>query len=88
MSAEREGVAISKGEQTRQAIIAAAYELIIQQGYAATSMRQIKERVGLALGGIYNHFSSKEDVFRAIIVERHPFFQMIPLLSSVKGDTV
>jgi AcrR family transcriptional regulator len=88
MVAQRDALGPTKGEQTRQAIIAAAYELIIQQGYAATSMRQIKERVGLALGGIYNHFSSKEDVFRAIIVERHPFFQMIPLLESVEGATV
>lgn len=78
----------SKGEQTRQAIVSAAYDLIIRQGYAATSMRQIAQRSGLALGGIYNHFSSKEDVFRAIIEERHPFFQMIPLLSTVKADTV
>ncbi len=79
---------ISKGDQTRQAIVSAAYALIIRQGYAATSMRQIADKSGLALGGIYNHFSSKEDVFRAIIEERHPFFQMIPILISVKGDTV
>ena len=79
---------LSKGGQTRQAILAAAYDLIIRQGYAATSMRQVAEKAGLALGGIYNHFASKEDVFLAIIEERHPFFQMIPLLRSVKGDTV
>jgi AcrR family transcriptional regulator len=55
----------SKGEQTRHSILSAAYSLIIRQGYAATSMRQIAEKSGLALGGIYNHFSSKEEVFRA-----------------------
>ncbi len=80
--------ALSKGEQTRQAILSAAYDLIIRQGYAATSMRQIAQKAGLALGGIYNHFSSKEEVFRAIVEERHPFFQMIPLLDTVEGDTV
>lgn len=79
---------LSKGEQTRQAILSAAYDLIIRQGYAATSMRQIAEKAGLALGGIYNHFASKEEVFRAIVEERHPFFQMIPLLDTVQGDTV
>lgn len=81
-------VALSKGEQTRQAILSAAYDLIIRQGYAATSMRQIAEKSGLALGGIYNHFSSKEDVFRAIVEERHPFFQFVPILSAVPGTTV
>jgi AcrR family transcriptional regulator len=79
---------LSKGEQTRQTILSAAYDLIIRQGYAATSMRQIAQKAGLALGGIYNHFSSKEEVFRAIVEERHPFFQMIPLLNTVQGDTV
>jgi AcrR family transcriptional regulator len=79
---------LTKGEQTRQAILSAAYDLIIRQGYAATSMRQIAEKAGLALGGIYNHFASKEEVFRAIVEERHPFFQMIPLLDTVQGDTV
>ena len=79
---------ISKGERTRQAILESAYNLIVKQGYAATSMRQVAEGAGLALGGIYNHYPSKEDVFRAIIVERHPFFQIIPILNSVEGESV
>ena len=78
----------TKGVQSRQSILSAAYALIIRQGYAATSMRQIAEKSGLALGGIYNHFASKEEVFRAIIAERHPFFQIVPLLRSAPGDTV
>jgi AcrR family transcriptional regulator len=79
---------VSKGERTRRAILDAAYRLIIKQGYAATSMRQIAEQTGIALGGIYNHFSSKEEVFQAIIEERHPFFQIIPILNAVEGKTV
>lgn len=84
----KEATALTKGEQTRQVILTAAYDLINQQGFAATSMRQIAQKSGIALGGIYNHFSSKEDVFRAIIEERHPFFQMIPILSAVPGTTI
>lgn len=79
---------ITKRERTRQAILDAAYSLIIEQGYAATSMRQIAERAGLALGGIYNHFPSKGDVFSNIIRERHPLFQILPLLNAVEGRTV
>lgn len=79
---------LSKGERTRNAIVDAAYALIIEQGYAATSMRQIADRTELALGGIYNHFSSKEDVFQAIVEERHPFFQIVPVLQDVDGQTV
>jgi TetR/AcrR family transcriptional regulator, mexJK operon transcriptional repressor len=79
---------LTKGERTSRAIIDAAYDLIVAQGFAATSMRQIADRAGLALGGIYNHFSSKEEVFRAILEERHPFFQIVPLLNSVEGETI
>jgi len=79
---------LTKRERTRQAILDAAYSLIIEQGYAATSMRQIAERAGLALGGIYNHFPSKSDVFRTIILERHPFLQIVPLLNSAEGNTI
>ena len=79
---------VSKGERTRKTILNAAYGLIIEQGYAATSMRQIAEKAGLSLGSIYNHFSAKEDVFRSIVEERHPFFEIIPILSSVEGETV
>ena len=78
----------TKGERTRQVVLDAAYRLIIEQGYAATSMRQIADKAGLALGGIYNHFSSKEQVFHAILEERHPFIQIVPILNSVQGDHV
>jgi len=88
MPEETNTESVTKRERTHQAILDAAYSLIIEQGYAATSMRQIAERAGLALGGIYNHFPSKADVFRTIILERHPFFQILPLLNSVQGSTI
>jgi AcrR family transcriptional regulator len=88
MTEETSVETVTKRERTRQAILDAAYSLIIEQGYAATSMRQIAERAGLALGSIYNHFSSKGDVFRTIILERHPFLQIFPLLNSVQGSTI
>ena len=38
-------------------------------------MRQVAESAGLALGGIYNHFSSKEALFQAILLEHNPFLR-------------
>lgn len=78
----------SKGERTRQAIGEAAYELFLEQGYSATSMRRIAEQAGLALGGIYNHFSSKEEIFEAIILDKHPYKQILPVILSAPGDTL
>ena len=40
----------TKGEVTRLAIEDAALSLFMEQGYHATSMRQIAENAGLALG--------------------------------------
>ena len=77
---------ITKGERTRQGVIEAAYQLFLEQGYAATSMRQIAERAGLALGGIYNHFPGKEAIFSELILERHPYHQIVPILIDTPAD--
>ncbi|MFN3492438.1 MAG: TetR/AcrR family transcriptional regulator, partial [Anaerolineales bacterium] len=78
----------TKGEMTRIAIEDAAIELFMEQGYHATSMRQIAERAELALGGIYNHFSSKEEIFEAIIIDKHPYKKVLPLVIEAEGETV
>jgi AcrR family transcriptional regulator len=77
----------TKGETTRNAIEDAALELFITNGYHATSMRQIAEKAGLALGGIYNHFNSKEDNFEAIVVDKHPYKKILPLVLEAQGET-
>lgn len=74
---------LTKGELTRQAIEDAAMQLFLEQGYHATSMRQIAERAELALGGIYNHFSGKEEIFEAIIIDQHPYKQILPAILKV-----
>lgn len=79
---------LKKGEATRLAIEDAAMNLFLKQGYAATSMRQIADEVGLALGGIYNHFSSKEEIFAGIVVDKHPYKQILPAVLAAQGDTV
>jgi AcrR family transcriptional regulator len=77
---------LSKGERTRQAVMEAAYDLFLEQGYAATSMRQIADRAGLALGGIYNHFSGKEAIFSELILDRHPYRQILPIMLNTSAN--
>ncbi|MBK6791683.1 MAG: TetR/AcrR family transcriptional regulator [Anaerolineales bacterium] len=78
----------TKGERTRLTIEDAAIELFMEQGYHATSMRQIAEHAELALGGIYNHFKSKEEIFEAIIVDKHPYKKILPLILEAEGETL
>jgi AcrR family transcriptional regulator len=77
---------LSKGERTRQAVMEAAHALFLEQGYAATSMRQIADRAGLALGGIYNHFASKEAIFSELILDRHPYRQVMPIMLNTPAN--
>lgn len=72
---------------TRDAILAAAADLFAASGYHGTSMRQIAQAAGIALGGIYNHFPSKEEIFTAVIRDNHPIRQLIPLLAEAEGLT-
>ena len=47
----------SKGDQTRAALVEAAFELFSRQGYHGTTIRQIAKGVGLTPGSLYNHFA-------------------------------
>ena len=84
----RSGAVETKGDRTRAALIEAAYQLFNSTGYHATSMRDIADAAGLALGGIYNHFQSKEDIFAAMLLDRHPFLEILPELQAAQGDTL
>lgn len=52
-------------EETRRRIVEATFALHAEQGIAATSMKQIAERAGVAIGTVYHHFPTYEDAIRA-----------------------
>ena len=47
----------------RQKILQAAASLFGRQGFHGTSTRDIAKAAGVSLGNIYNHFSTKEELF-------------------------
>jgi AcrR family transcriptional regulator len=51
-----------KGEATRQRIIAQAASVFNQRGFAGSSMQDVMEATGLEKGGLYRHFSGKEEL--------------------------
>jgi AcrR family transcriptional regulator len=79
---------ITRGEKTRVEIIEAAYRLFLDQGYHGTSMRQIAQEEEIAFGGIYNNFSSKEDIYIAMLQERHPYHEVLAALKAAQGETL
>jgi AcrR family transcriptional regulator len=60
--------ALSKSALTRRRILEAAAGLFRRQGYAAVSMRDIAEAVGLKTGSLYYHFDSKESLISEILM--------------------
>ncbi len=56
-----------KSEISREQILDAAAALFRDQGYAATSMRQISNAVKMKAGSIYYYFATKEDVLHAVL---------------------
>ncbi len=79
---------LSRGEMTRNKIIQVAHDLFVNQGYHGTSMRQIAKGSEIALGGLYNHFASKEEVFKAVFLEYHPYQEVMPRILDAQGETV
>ena len=78
----------TRGERTQAEITTAAHRLFLERGYHGTSMRDIARVAGVALGGIYNHFASKEDIFLAVFIEHHPYRDVLPAMNAAQGETI
>src|SRR5687767_15944672 len=56
-------------ETVRRAILDAARELFVAEGYRNVSMRKIAERIEYSPAAIYGYFPSKDDIFFALAEE-------------------
>ena len=55
----------------RHEMMAAALELFSEKGYHNVSMHQIAEKAEFAIGTLYKFFNNKEDLYQALILEKH-----------------
>jgi len=60
---------VTKSEQTRAAIVAAATKLFRTGGYDATTMRAVAQEAGVSVGNAYYYFGSKEHLVLAFYDE-------------------
>lgn len=78
---------ITKGEQTRQEILAAAKRLFLSQGFTATPMRQIAREVGITPAAIYNHYPSKDQLFTTLLQNVAPYDELFALFDEIAADS-
>jgi AcrR family transcriptional regulator len=50
-----------------QKILSAAYKIMSEKGYDATSISMIAKQAGISKGLMYNYYDSKEDLLKALI---------------------
>ncbi len=61
--------ASARGARTRTALVQAAREVFERDGFLAARITDITEYAGVAAGSFYTYFTSKEDVFAAVMDE-------------------
>lgn len=66
----------------REIILDAAIEVMADEGYYFTKMSWIADRAGIAVGTIYNYFSSKEEVLEEIFARE--FKKRLELLKELE----
>jgi AcrR family transcriptional regulator len=54
-------------EESRARVLQAALELFAEQGFAATSTRELSERLGFTKAALYYYFKTKDDLLVALI---------------------
>ena len=73
-----------KTEARRQAILDAAAEAFRERGFDAASMADVAARVGGSKGTLYNYFSSKEELFVAVMMDGAKA-QATPIFENLKA---
>ena len=56
-----------RSEAMRTALLGAARDLFVRDGFSATATPDIVARAGVTRGALYHHFQDKEDLFAAVV---------------------
>jgi AcrR family transcriptional regulator len=62
-------------------LLAAALDLFVERGYAATRLDEVATRAGVSKGTLYLYFDSKEELFKAVVREN-----IVPLIQEYRRD--
>ena len=57
--------------RSRDRLLAAATTLFYEQGFLATSVKEITQACGFTQGALYNHFTSKDQLLYELVLDIH-----------------
>jgi TetR/AcrR family transcriptional regulator len=62
-------------------LLAAALEIFVERGFAAARLDDVAARAGVSKGTLYLYYSSKEELFKAVVREN-----IVPLIEQYRRD--
>ena len=68
------------------AIVRAALELLVEDGYRALTMEKVRERSGVGKATLYRRHGSKEELVRAVVEHLHRDLAVPDDTGSLQGD--
>ena len=68
------------------AIVRAALELLVEDGYRALTMEKVRERSGVGKATLYRRHGSKEELVRAVVEHLHQALPVPEDTGSLQGD--
>jgi AcrR family transcriptional regulator len=74
---DRLGAPAPPHEDSRTRVLEAALDLFAERGFAATSTRELSERLGFTKAALYYYFKTKDDLLAALI---QPVFEQLTAL--------
>lgn len=79
-----------KGDQSRKKIIDAAEKLFAENGYAATSVQDILDALGMSKGGFYHYFDTKMELLTEVCARRaeESYSRGVENVRSMRGGPV
>jgi AcrR family transcriptional regulator len=63
-----------------QELLAAALDVFVERGFAATRLDDVAKLAGVSKGTLYLYFCSKEELFKAVVRE-----SMVPMIGEAEG---
>lgn len=70
-------------EELRRAILDAAREIFVVEGYENFSMRKLAEKIEYSPGSVYLHFKNKEELFQCLVEES--FARLLKTLTGLRN---